>query len=221
MTTAATPVTGKGQHKQHKHNKPVSEFSDNFALDRKIKEPCIGLKPSTQRLLLELPRDENRELIANYIIDWANTYGNGLMMSPNTKLGYITSLVYLSRSLGHAKTFKQMTHEDIIDGYLKSIRREFAEDPEQKWVNTYRTRAGKILAFWKWLTQPDLPASERQTPPELKGLKFPTKKIKTRVKHEHLWMPEEHKVFLVKCAVGALRAPSSKSKYRLSQNELL
>jgi hypothetical protein len=81
-----------------------------------------------------LPRDEDRELIANYIIDWVNTYGNGLMMSPNTKLDYITSLVYLSRSLGHAKTFKQMTHEDIIEGYLKSIRREFAEDPEQKWV---------------------------------------------------------------------------------------
>jgi integrase len=182
----------------YKHHKPVQEFvSNNVALDRKIKEACIGLKPSTQHLLLELPRDEDKELIADYIIEWANTYGNGLMMSPNTKVGYITSLVYLSRFLNHSKSFKQMTREDIIDGYLKGIKREFKDDPDQRWVNTYRTRAGKILAFWKWMTQPDIiKPEERQTPPQLKGLKFPRRKTQTSVKHEHLWTAEEHKVFL-------------------------
>jgi hypothetical protein len=28
-----------------------------------------------------------------------------------------------------------MTKEDIVDGYLKSLKREFSDDPEQKWVN--------------------------------------------------------------------------------------
>jgi hypothetical protein len=150
----------------YKHYKPVQQFVfNNVALDRKIKEACIGLKPSTQYLLLELPRDEDKELIADYIIDWSNSYGNGLMMSPNTKLEYITTLVYLSRFLGHKKSFRDMGREDIIDGYLKSLKREFKDDSDQKWVNTYRTRAGKILAFWKWMTQPDLKPEERQTPP--------------------------------------------------------
>jgi hypothetical protein len=148
-------MTSTRMGKDQKHYKPIQEFTtNNLALDRKIKEACIGLRPCTQHLLMELPTDEDRELIADYIIEWANTYGNGIMMSVNTKIGYITSLVYLSRYVGHKKSFKQMTREDIIDGYLKSIKRDFSQDPDQKWVNTYKTRANKILAFWKWMTQP-------------------------------------------------------------------
>jgi hypothetical protein len=173
-------MMGKG----HKHYKPIEEFSNNFALDRKIKEACLGLKPCTQHLLMELPTDQDRELIANYIIEWANTYGNGIMMSVNTKISYITSLVYLSRYLGYKKSFKQMTREDIIDGYLKSIKRDFSQDPDQKWVNTYRTRANKILTFWKWLTQPDLKPEERQVPPQLKGLKVPRRKTRFGASNE-------------------------------------
>jgi hypothetical protein len=62
LTASATSTTTTTNNKRdsssggHKHHKPVQEFSDNFALDRKIKEACIGLKPSTQHLLLELPR---------------------------------------------------------------------------------------------------------------------------------------------------------------------
>lgn len=92
-----------------------------------------------------------------------------------------------------------MTREDIIDGYLKSLKREFADDPEQKWVNTYKARAAKYLAFWKWLTQPDLPPKERQTPLQLKGLKFPSRKMKTSTRREDLWTAEEHKAFLDRC----------------------
>jgi hypothetical protein len=65
-----------------------------------------------------------------------------------------------------------MTKEDIVDGYLKSLKREFSDDPEQKWVNTHNARGAKYLAFWKWMTQPDLRREERQTPPQLKGLKI-------------------------------------------------
>jgi hypothetical protein len=102
MTTMKKKMmTSTRMGKGHKHYKPIQEFTtiNNLALDRKIKEACIGLKPCTQHLLMELPTDEDRELIANYIIEWANTYGNGIMMSVNTKIGYITSLVYLSRSI--------------------------------------------------------------------------------------------------------------------------
>src|SRR5215203_4280321 len=70
---------------------------------------------------------------------------------------------------------------------------------KQKWVNTYNTRAAKYLAFWKWLTQPELKKEERQIPPQLKGLKFAKRKTKTSVRREDLWTDEEHKVFLERC----------------------
>jgi integrase len=203
---AEEAVRGENQHQQHykgtrSRNKPVQEFCPNdFALDRKIKEEaCKGLKPADERLLLEL-RDEDKELIADFIIDWSNQYGNGFVMSPATKRGYITSLVYLSRYLEHKKSFREMAKQDIVDGYLRSLKRSFAEDPEQKWINTYNTRVSKITTFWKWLMQPDLSPEERQIPPQLKGLgRPPRRKSKTRVKHEDLWTYEEHKVFLDRC----------------------
>jgi hypothetical protein len=52
----------------------VLQFSkNNSALDARIKEHvCPGLLPSIQRLLLlELPTDEDRELIADFFIDYA------------------------------------------------------------------------------------------------------------------------------------------------------
>jgi hypothetical protein len=90
-------ATKGGGYKHHHHNKPVQEFSDNFAFDRKIKESYMGLKPSTQRLLLELHTDEDKDMIADFITQRSNQYCDGRMMSPSTKRIYIISLAYLAR----------------------------------------------------------------------------------------------------------------------------
>jgi hypothetical protein len=76
---------------KHKRDEPVPEFViNNFALDRKIKEACVGLKSSVSWALKELPRDEDKELIADFIINWS-TYdsSHASIMSPNTKRMYI------------------------------------------------------------------------------------------------------------------------------------
>jgi integrase len=155
---------------------------------------------------MELPNPEDRELIADYILNYPNDRGNGHVMRPNTKKNYIDSLVYLSRYHKHKKSFKEMTRQDIIDGYLNSLKKSFEQDPDQRWVNTHNNRASCYLAFWKWLTQPDITTNNegggveaRQTPPQLKGLRFPKRKIKTRTKREHFWTPDEHRVFLKYC----------------------
>lgn len=186
--------------RNHIPNKPVLEFVvNNFALDRKIKEACVGLKPSSQWLLKELPRDEDKELIADFIIKWSNESKDGHPMAPNTKMAYIDALVRLARYHGHKKSFKEMTKEDIVDGYLKSLKKNFSEDQKEKWVNTYNARGAKYLAFWKWLTQPEVRKEERQTPPQLKGYRVAKRKSKTSFRREDLWTPEEHKVFLDYC----------------------
>lgn len=92
-----------------------------------------------------------------------------------------------------------MTKEDIVDGYLRSLKRESSDDPEEKWVNTHNRRGTKYLAFWKWCTQCNVRREERQTPPQLKGFRSAKRKAKTSVKREDLWTPEEHAVFLNRC----------------------
>lgn len=134
---------------------------NNFALDRKIKEASSELKPSSQWALMEFENDKDKELIASFIQQWPNE-ADGVPMSPNTKRAYIDALLLLSRYVKENlnssiyKPFAEMTKQDIVDGYLKSLKKELSKDEQQKWVNTYNTRVAKYLAFWKWLTQPDL-----------------------------------------------------------------
>ncbi|MFL6525270.1 MAG: hypothetical protein ACJ70Q_03915 [Nitrososphaera sp.] len=129
---------------------------NNFALDRKIKEASSELKPSSQWALMEFENDKDKELIASFIQQWPNE-ADGVPMSPNTKRAYIDALLLLSRHVKENlngsiyKPFAEMTKQDIVDGYLKSLKKELSKDEQQKWVNTYNTRAAKHLAFWKWL----------------------------------------------------------------------
>lgn len=114
---------------------------------------------------MELPRDEDKELITDFIINWSNESDDGMSMSSNTKTAYVSALVYLARHHNHKKSFKEMSPEDffskeiIIDektgkekkkGFLENIKRKFEDDIEQKWVNTYNNSGTKCLAFWKW-----------------------------------------------------------------------
>jgi integrase len=153
---------------------------------------------------MQFESNKDKELIADFTQQWSNE-GDGVPMSPNTKRAYIDALLLLSRYVkenlndGIYKPFAKMTKQDIVDGYLKSLKKELSRDEKQKWVNTYNTRAAKYLAFWKWLTQPELKREERQTPPQLKGLKFAKRKTKTSVRREDLWTDEEHEVFLERC----------------------
>ncbi|MDQ4051042.1 MAG: hypothetical protein M3093_05460 [Thermoproteota archaeon] len=76
MVAAAGASTTRAIHHPHPHyikhrrNKSIAEFVDNnFSLDRKIKTALSGLKPTIQWLLMELPRNEDKELIADFILN--------------------------------------------------------------------------------------------------------------------------------------------------------
>ena len=119
----------------------------------------MGLKPSVQWALNELPRDEDKELIADFILNYPNESENTMPMALNTKKSYINSLVYLARHHNHKKDIQRMTPDDffskeIVDektgkkkGYLENLKHTFEEDIEQKWVNTYNNRLTKYIAF--------------------------------------------------------------------------
>jgi hypothetical protein len=136
----------------HRRNQPVQQFVDNnFALDRKIREAVSDVKPGTQWTLLKFS-DEDKELIADFIADYFNQ--NGTAMAPNTKRGYIDALHALSehvknkRNTGVYKPFREYTRDDFFaeqepQGYLRSLKKTFEEDPKEKWVNTYDTKQAK------------------------------------------------------------------------------
>jgi len=174
------------------------------------------LNPSPQYLLLGFS-DEDKELIADFILDWSNHNSSGRSMAPNTKKGYTDALSLLSRYVkdvrngGIYKPLKEITRDDFRaqeepKGYLQSLKRDFADDPKENWINSHNTRREKYLAFWRWWTnnnKGDSPNNreEWQTPPQLKGYR-PAKHSPTNKKRrnrEQLWTPEEHAVFLKHC----------------------
>lgn len=181
--------------------RPVESFSNIVATDRIIKEACnIGgaIQPSFQRLLLELPTDDDRLAVASFIIESYHDRN----ISVKTKCAYITCLVYLSRFCQNKKSFKDMTAIDIVTGYLNSLKPPFEADPDQRWIATYNLRASVFLKFFKWLTQPDLEVSSRQLDacPMLKGLRFVKRKgPTTHIKPTDLWTLEDDAIFVKYC----------------------
>ncbi|MDQ3851430.1 MAG: hypothetical protein M3299_01195 [Thermoproteota archaeon] len=114
-------------------------------------------------------------------------------MAPNTKKAYINAFSLLCRHVknvrngGVYKPLREITRDDFFaeqepKGYLRSLKKEFADDIDEKWANTYNKRGARYLAFWKWLTQKDLPKEGRQIPPQLKGYRAAKpKSVKRRV----------------------------------------
>src|SRR5688572_13475153 len=193
-------TSSSGENKTRFYGQPVESFSNDVSVDRRIKEACsIGggeLQPQFQRLFLELG-DKDKLSVADFVI--ASYHENNI--TAGTKRVYIVSLVYLSRYLNR-KSFVDMTSHDIIEGYLNSLKRPIEADPDQKWISTFNVRATVISKFFKWITQPDLPANERKlaSVPMLKGLKFQKKKgPRSRVKPTDLWTIEEDALFIKYC----------------------
>jgi hypothetical protein len=111
-----------------KHHKPVQEYvCNNVALDRKLKQAFSDLKAGDQHLLLQLPTDEDRELVADFILKWSEDYGHGKMMSVHTKRAYVTALVYLSRWCGDGRCDRDSSSSNVGgngkgDGRGKSLK---------------------------------------------------------------------------------------------------
>ena len=99
---------------------------------KKIKQACsIGgdIPPSIQRRFLELPRDEDRVLIA-WLYHW-------LLQSPKHYTFYKAGLhcqfsLFIAGYFQHKKSFRDMSREDILSDYLNSLKRPAAIDTQIK-----------------------------------------------------------------------------------------
>jgi integrase len=92
-----------------------------------------------------------------------------------------------------------MEKEDILL-HLNTLRRQPADDPDQKWIGTYNNRILAFSKFFRWLYSPDEPdIRKRQVPDCMKGIKWLPNKKKSSYKPSDMWMNEEHAIFLRYC----------------------
>jgi hypothetical protein len=97
---------------RHHRYQPIEVFSSSndgdynicYALNEKIRTVCRDLLPSLQRLFLEFPTDEDKELVADYLLTCIHQENITL----STKKVYLLTLSYLSRYFNHKKSFKDM-----------------------------------------------------------------------------------------------------------------
>jgi len=43
-----------------------------------------------------------------------------------------------------------MTSQDVVEGFLSGFRRPLEADPDQRWINSFNTRAMIVSKFFKW-----------------------------------------------------------------------
>ena len=105
---------------------------------------------------------------ANTICDYIIVEQTEFNIKDSTKNGKIKALVYLSNHLQDAKSFKQMTKQDILD-HLNSFRKISDTNKnnasnnynDNKWIGTYNFRQIIFNKFFKWLYNPDEPISKK------------------------------------------------------------
>jgi integrase/recombinase XerD len=131
-------------------SKTTNKEKQDLELDRKIALATEGF--TTTKFCELVLRDRNRLskenalTISEYIVAMKREINPRL----NTVRTTIQFLSELSRSVGIAKRFIDMTQEDILL-YLDSCRKPENEDVLHKWVGTYNSRRIILFRFFKWL----------------------------------------------------------------------
>jgi hypothetical protein len=139
------------------------EFSPNPIINNKIKLAVSGLQKGVQRLVLELPTEHDKELVADFIL--ASMKQENLTIA--AKRTYVIALVYLSRHFDNKKSFEDITNTELAN-YTNSFQKEWEQDPDRSWISTQRTLGWPLLKFFKWLAYPKLTPQERSRLPRSK-----------------------------------------------------
>jgi hypothetical protein len=142
-------------------NKSLSEATLTATSDEDLeiqKKITLAIEGFTTNKFCELVlRDrsrlskENALIVCDYII--------AMKREINPRLSYIKYTIQflseLSKSVGIAKKFNDMTRDDILL-YLDSCRKLENDDPLHKWVGSYNTKRIILFRFFKWLYYHDV-----------------------------------------------------------------
>ena len=180
-----------------------SKDNDLSVLERKITLATEGF--TTTKFCELILRDrsrlskENALTMCEYIIAMKREVNPRL----NYKKSTVQFLAELSKTVGIAKKFIDMTRDDVLC-YLDKCRKPENEDPLHKWIGSYDTKLVILSRFFKWLHYPDIDNPKRRNelsaierkPDCIMGIKQLKRKEISCYKPSDLWSQEDDLLFL-------------------------
>lgn len=181
----------------------VSSKNDNELLGKKINAAVEGF--GTTRFCELILRDRNRLSKENALT--VSDYIIAMKREVNPRLNYKKSTIQiiaeLSKTIGIAKKFIDMTRDDLLS-YLDKCRKLENEDPLHKWIGSYNTKLVVLSRFFKWLHYPNVDDPKRRSelsalerkPDCIMGIKQLKRKEISCYKPSDLWSQEDDLLFL-------------------------
>jgi integrase len=165
----------------------------------KIKNITEGLSSDCFNLLYNrvLPASRGTEN-ALTICDYISSLKSEINISDNYRKNNILLLGNFSIFFKNAKTFKEITREDILS-YLDSLRKIERVDPLHKWIGTYNLYRIQFMRFFKWLYYPNIEYKQRPKSSVIENIHQLKRKEKSIYKPTDLWTPEDDSLFLKYC----------------------
>jgi integrase/recombinase XerD len=177
--------------------------NDDELLERKISIAIEGF--GTTRFCELILRDRNRLSKENALT--VSDYIIAMKREVNPKLSYKRSTIQviaeLSKTIGTAKKFIDMTREDLLS-YLDKYRKPEDEDRSHKWIGSYNTKRVVLSRFFKWLHYRDVDDPKRRNelsalerkPDCIMGIRQLKRKEISCYKPSDLWSQEDDLLFL-------------------------
>ena len=127
-----------------------SSKNENELLEEKINTAAEGF--TTTKFCELILRDRNRLSRENALTvsDYIIAMKREVNPRHNYKKSTIQIIAELSKTIGIAKKFIDMTRDDVLS-YLDKCRKLESEDPLHKWIGSYNTKLVVLSRFFKWL----------------------------------------------------------------------
>jgi integrase len=132
------------------------------------------------------------------ICDYMYSLRSEINPSDNYRRDNIIMLCNLSIFFSNAKSFKEITREDLLS-FLDSHRKAENVDPLHKWIGTYNLYRMQLMRFFKWLYYPDVEQKKRPKPSVIENIPQLKRKEKSIYKPTDLWTTEDDSLFLKYC----------------------
>src|ERR671932_565454 len=169
------------------------------AIKTMIENTTEGLSSRCYNLLSNrvLPGSRGKENVLT-ICDYTSSLRSEINASDNYRRDNIIMLCDLSIFFSNAKSFNEITREDLLS-FLDSYRKAENVDPLHKWIGTYNAYRTHLMRFFKWLYFPDIEQKKRPKPSVIENIPQLRRKEKSIYKPTDLWTAEDDSLLLKYC----------------------
>src|SRR5919197_4787866 len=177
----------------------ITKTTTSTTIKKIIDNATEGLSSRCFNLLANrvLPGSRGKENVLT-ICEYMSSLRSEINPSDNYRRDNIIMLCDLTIVLSNAKSFKEITRENLLS-FLDSYRKAENVDPLHKWIGTYNLFRMQLMRFFKWLYHPNVEQKKRPKPPVIENIPQLKRKEKSIYKPTDLWTSEDDALFLKYC----------------------